>query len=92
MSLLVFIHSNYLFKTLLQCFYIALSHISIRTRNKSSAREINHPHALYFVLTWNKLCGPTKTLSKKGTIRPVVNFTLAKDPPPVVNTPIPYTT
>ena len=33
-----FIHSNYFFKTILQLFHIALSHISIRTRNKPSAR------------------------------------------------------
>ena len=33
MFLSILIHSNYLFKTLTQSFYIALSHISIRTRN-----------------------------------------------------------
>ena len=40
-----FIHSNYFFKTLIQSFYKALSHISIRARNKSSAGLINRPHA-----------------------------------------------
>ena len=35
MSFLIFIHSYYLIKTLLKCFYIALVHISIRTRKKS---------------------------------------------------------
>ena len=45
MYLLIFIHSNLFFKTLKQSFYIALGHISIRTRNKSSARVIKYPQA-----------------------------------------------
>ena len=44
MALLLMVHSNQLFKTLIQSFYIALSHISIRTRNKPPARVINQPH------------------------------------------------
>ena len=51
MSMLIFIHTNLLFKTLKQSFYIVLGYISIRTRNKSSARVI-------------KYAGPQKTLSK----------------------------
>ena len=46
------IHSKYLFKTLIQSFYIAVSHISIRelkadgsTRNKISAGVIKYPKA-----------------------------------------------
>ena len=42
MSLLKFIHSVYLFKILLQPYYIALSHISIRARDKISARSIKY--------------------------------------------------
>ena len=37
MFLCIFIHFNYYFKTLTQCFYIASSHINIRTRNKITA-------------------------------------------------------
>ena len=37
MFLSIFIHCNYLFQTITQPFYIASSHISIRTRNKLSA-------------------------------------------------------
>ena len=32
MSLLIFLHSNYLFKTIMQTFYIALRHMGIRMR------------------------------------------------------------
>ena len=42
MYLLIFIHSIYLFKILLQPYYIALSHISIRARYKISARSIKY--------------------------------------------------
>ena len=37
MFLSIFIHFNEHFKTLTQSFYIALSHISVRTRNKICA-------------------------------------------------------
>ena len=37
MFLSILLHSNYLFNTITQSFYIVLSHISIRTRNKISA-------------------------------------------------------
>ena len=37
MFLSIFIHFNYLFQTITQSFYIVLSHINIRTRNKISA-------------------------------------------------------
>ena len=37
MFLSMFIHSNWLFQTITQSFYIVLSHISIRTRNNISA-------------------------------------------------------
>ena len=37
MFLSIFIHFNLHFKRLTQSFYIALSHINIRTRNKRSA-------------------------------------------------------
>ena len=37
MFLSIFIHSNQLFQTITQSFYIALSHMNIRTRNKISA-------------------------------------------------------
>ena len=49
MFLSIFIHSNQLFQTITQSFYIALGHISIRTRNKKSAgvliirRRNNYP-------------------------------------------------
>ena len=33
----IFIHSEYFFQTITQSFYIALSHINIRMRNKISA-------------------------------------------------------
>ena len=37
MFLSILIHSNQLFQTITQSFYIALSHMNIRTRNKISA-------------------------------------------------------
>ena len=40
MFLSIFIHFNLLFQTITQSFYIALSHINIRTRNKISAGVI----------------------------------------------------
>ena len=57
MYLINFIRSKQLFKTLKQSFYIAVGRISIRTRNKSSARVI-------------KYAGPQKTLSKYWRIHP----------------------
>ena len=49
MFLYIFIHSNYFFQTITQSFYIALSHINIRTSKKVSAdvlimrRRCNYP-------------------------------------------------
>ena len=40
MFLSILIHSNQLFQTITQSFYIALSHINIRKRNKISAGVI----------------------------------------------------
>ena len=62
-------------KTLIQSFYIALGHISILTLNKKSKRQI-------------KYAGPHK-ISKQGMIRPIVNPTFAKDPPPLWTPPFP---
>ena len=60
MFLSIFIRSKELFQTITQSFYIALSHINIRTRNKISA-------GVLIIRGRNKYTGgPAKNFSQKS--------------------------
>ena len=92
MCLLKFLAAIKLFWTSIQSSYIAMSLISIRTRDQTSACVIK-------IRTCNKICRPTKSLARNGyslsftckklRIRRVVNPTFAKNPPPCCEKPYP---
>ena len=69
MFLSTFIHSKLLFQTLTQTFYLALSHVIIRTRNKISAGVlINRGRSNY---TRGRGC-KKKTFRKNFTVPKIV--------------------